>query len=1134
MPNLHQILFGRPTAAQKPWSASSETLVDNATLGRDRALALGGIDVAGNLRENLALARTRHGLSAAPLYLNAGIQALLDTGMALGFGGGASPILGSHTPSLRVPSRPLSPHETARLQDLSKLDFAARTFMPSFPQPSQPPGTAPLRLPMRAGAQDWTQHYRPAILPETGQPSVGARGDDHIEVVEQNFWADHPRGTPFKDTGYIGHDGKFYTGSRNWPQDPTTGTPWDQSSQPDIGGIPTTQQMRIDLAKAAPRAPGTSFADYAKSDPEPGAPITYPPAIQSKLQELGLFDLLNDPSVPWGGAPNRIATHALMSHLLGPEDLFRLEAAARAGGPTGTHNYQFEAQRTANGLMNERVGAPVPHGWNPELNALHAQLRTQIPGAGKGPFGFAMHMASQGGLSEEQQALIPSPSTPQFGLLHGTDPEIPTDPTKLGGITDIHAFRSQLARLAGYYPDAPLLPGLTAPIYPSPRAAIAAPLLARNAARQPARNTLAPPNPGFLLSDELHTAIQDPIPSTVSTFGGLPRAGAGLPFPTQLGPLLDAPPDYPAPLSYNQRRRRANAALPASSQRPVWPPQPPPGQAVSSLAAHNAPNAEGTILPYAGPPSTDMPLPDHPEIQAYLEAHPENRAFVQQHWNAIMGVPNPNFHGLDAPTDLPHSSRLPGMRTVSELPSSILDPYDLREESLPPKPWDSESQNLWSVPPSAWTKHPFLPSEPAPGAPPWAKHTPWFLDPSQARLSPPAPPDPRSPHRSRGEGLDFPTSLENSLFSMNSLFPDFKNSSGQTRMTTDAAAAAYPVPWIQKDDGGRFNPNARPPASHTDYTEGPLLPNQVQTIRTNPSDPTDISPAVHTLKSQKLSDDSHILSIKHPAVRGHNLAPFDETLRRKDAAQLQKWMTERVSTGPVPPLFAKVLRNSGNSTYRQLYTALERSSPGLGKKVFKNLGYTGTYYQDLSKDRDPYQYQPPTGQTLARLWDAPAPPSAPRPTPAQDKARDEQDNRNAAAAHELNHPALSPIKLQGSSPHLAKDQLKADQATHFIGRGSPSSSTSGYARSFGQRANPGTYTSEHTVFISAEGARPGALEPDYAEIQRAITARATLITDRQEHRSRPYNTGERKVAKYLATHGYYEASPGRWLPDLPK
>jgi len=56
------------------------------------------------------------------------------------------------------------------------------------------------------------------------------------------------------------------------------------------------------------------------------------------------------------------------------------------------------------------------------------------------------------------------------------------------------------------------------------------------------------------------------------------------------------------------------------------------------------------------------------------------------------------------------------------------------------------------------------------------------------------------------------------------------------------------------------------------------------------------------------------------------------------------------------------------------------------------------------------------------------------------------------------------------------------------------------------------------------------IEPDYHEINRAVDAGATIITDTFTNRKRIYNLGERKVAKHLKSQGYAEIEPGLWTP----
>lgn len=111
-----------------------------------------------------------------------------------------------------------------------------------------------------------------------------------------------------------------------------------------------------------------------------------------------------------------------------------------------------------------------------------------------------------------------------------------------------------------------------------------------------------------------------------------------------------------------------------------------------------------------------------------------------------------------------------------------------------------------------------------------------------------------------------------------------------------------------------------------------------------------------------------------------------------------------------------------------------------------------------------------------------------------------------------------------------KDKAKASRASKFIGRGSENSSTNRYADVFGDFANSGMYDQTDTVFISAEGARKGRVEPDYDEIDKALEARATIITDVEADRMRTYNIGERNVAKHLGSRRYAEVEPGIWKP----
>lgn len=120
------------------------------------------------------------------------------------------------------------------------------------------------------------------------------------------------------------------------------------------------------------------------------------------------------------------------------------------------------------------------------------------------------------------------------------------------------------------------------------------------------------------------------------------------------------------------------------------------------------------------------------------------------------------------------------------------------------------------------------------------------------------------------------------------------------------------------------------------------------------------------------------------------------------------------------------------------------------------------------------------------------------------------------------------VALPKTSPYTAKDQAKSDKANKFIGRGSPASSTTAYAKAWGARSNSGVYTAADRVFLSVEGARGGRKALDTTELQKALDAGATIITDNSANRSRSYNIGEREAEAYLKSHGYTESEPGVW------
>lgn len=141
----------------------------------------------------------------------------------------------------------------------------------------------------------------------------------------------------------------------------------------------------------------------------------------------------------------------------------------------------------------------------------------------------------------------------------------------------------------------------------------------------------------------------------------------------------------------------------------------------------------------------------------------------------------------------------------------------------------------------------------------------------------------------------------------------------------------------------------------------------------------------------------------------------------------------------------------------------------------------------------------------------------------------------AEAPKSQSNPGGVGFKLTPRGPFTPKDQLKADRATAFIGRGSADSATNSYAndaRAAGIPVNAGKYSASDVVFVSAEGVRTGRLDPDLKEIDRAMSAGATIITDPSDSVAmrRRHNVGERAVKAHLEKSGYVERKPGEWGP----
>ena len=112
-----------------------------------------------------------------------------------------------------------------------------------------------------------------------------------------------------------------------------------------------------------------------------------------------------------------------------------------------------------------------------------------------------------------------------------------------------------------------------------------------------------------------------------------------------------------------------------------------------------------------------------------------------------------------------------------------------------------------------------------------------------------------------------------------------------------------------------------------------------------------------------------------------------------------------------------------------------------------------------------------------------------------------------------------------------KDAKKAAVANKFIGIGGSGSSTAKYAAGLpSEVVNCMEYTDTDIVFVSINGARGNrvGIEAYIPYLKAAMEAGATIITDDGDNRNRPYNIGERELAKYLDENEYRENGLGVW------
>lgn len=126
------------------------------------------------------------------------------------------------------------------------------------------------------------------------------------------------------------------------------------------------------------------------------------------------------------------------------------------------------------------------------------------------------------------------------------------------------------------------------------------------------------------------------------------------------------------------------------------------------------------------------------------------------------------------------------------------------------------------------------------------------------------------------------------------------------------------------------------------------------------------------------------------------------------------------------------------------------------------------------------------------------------------------------------------IILPTTSYYTRKDQLKANKANKFIGRGATGTSTNEYAKAYGTLANCGEYLQSDVVFVSVNGAKRGRLSLDKHEVFRALTAKVTFIADNPYNRNRSYNVGERELENLLLENDYKEFPQTNYSVWIPK
>ena len=118
--------------------------------------------------------------------------------------------------------------------------------------------------------------------------------------------------------------------------------------------------------------------------------------------------------------------------------------------------------------------------------------------------------------------------------------------------------------------------------------------------------------------------------------------------------------------------------------------------------------------------------------------------------------------------------------------------------------------------------------------------------------------------------------------------------------------------------------------------------------------------------------------------------------------------------------------------------------------------------------------------------------------------------------------------------YQSKDFEKFAKCNKLITRGVVGSSSHKYMFMHSKwDINTGEYTCDDIVGVSVNGNRKNRVKFDSDEVYQAIDAGARIITDNQHNRERPYNIGERELAKFMVSYGckYFDHPKGGvWIP----